>query len=104
MEITILWVSIGILDCFQDIPTSTGGRDFPTSRPLQGCVKMANFIKLTEKTSGRDKLCRVVQYGSKFVYWVLEQGGVSQELVARLRALEGSISTARKCKASQHTN
>lgn len=59
------------------------------------------IIKLTEKTSGRDKLCRVVQYGSKFVYWVLEQGAGSPELVSKLKALEGSISTARKCKASQ---
>lgn len=61
---------------------------------------MAGFIKLTEKTSGRDKLCRVVQYGSKFVYWVLELGVGSPELVSKLKALEASISTARKCKVS----
>jgi peroxin-11B len=60
---------------------------------------VASVIKLTEKTSGRDKLCRVVQYGSKFLYWVLECGTLSPELVSKLKALESSISTARKCEA-----
>lgn len=63
--------------------------------------QVANIIKLTEKTSGRDKLCRIVQYGSKFVYWVLEQGSLSPQLIIKLKALERSISTARKCKALQ---
>lgn len=58
--------------------------------------QVSSIIKLTEKTSGRDKLCRLVQYGSKFVYWVLEQESLSPELVTRLKALESSISTARK--------
>lgn len=61
--------------------------------------QVANIIKLTEKTSGRDKLCRIVQYGSKFVYWVLEQESLSPQLITKLKALESSISTARKCKA-----
>ena len=59
---------------------------------------VASIIKLTEKTSGRDKLCRVVQYGSKFLYWILEQEALSPELIAKLKALESSISIARKCK------
>lgn len=59
-------------------------------------LQVANIIKLSEKTSGRDKLCRVVQYGCKFVYWVLEQESLSPQLIAKLKNLESSISTARK--------
>lgn len=59
-------------------------------------MDVANLIRLTEKTSGRDKLCRVVQYGSKFLYWVLEQESLSPGLIAKLKNLETSISTARK--------
>ena len=39
---------------------------------------------------------RLVQYGSKFVSWLLEQEGLGPELVRKLRELESSISTARK--------
>lgn len=59
---------------------------------------VANIIKVTEKTSGRDKLCRVVQYGSKFVYWTMQQASLSPDLIKKLQSLESSISTARKCK------
>lgn len=62
--------------------------------------RVAKVIRVTERTSGRDKLCRVVQYGSKFVYWVLEQESLSPELVDKLKSLESSISTARKCEHS----
>lgn len=61
----------------------------------------AKVIRVTEKTSGRDKLCRLVQYGSKFVSWLLELESLSPDLVARLRSLENAISTARKCEQSQ---
>ena len=57
---------------------------------------LAKVIQVTERTSGRDKLCRVVQYGSKFVSWLLEQESLSPQLVDKLRSLETSISTARK--------
>ena len=63
-------------------------------------IQVAKLIELTEKTSGRDKLCRLVQYGSKFAYWLLELKAVSPGLVAVLKQLESSISTARKCKPS----
>lgn len=53
-------------------------------------------FRLLEKTSGRDRLCRVIQYGSKFISWLLQQEGVSDEVVVRVRTLESSISTARK--------
>lgn len=61
-------------------------------------LHVANIIRVAEKTSGRDKLCRVVQYGSKFVYWVLEQESLSPNLISKLKNLESSISTARKCR------
>ena len=73
----------------------------PAKGPPPGrAMEVAKVIRLTEKTSGRDKLCRVVQYGSKFVYWVLEQGGLSEDLISKLKSLESSISTARKCNAT----
>lgn len=46
-----------------------------------------------------DRARRVVQYGSKFVYWVLEQNAASSELVKKLKDLESSISLARKCES-----
>ena len=55
-------------------------------------------IELTEKTSGRDKLCRLVQYGTKFLYWLLELRATSPELVETLKQMEGFFSTARKCE------
>lgn len=60
-------------------------------------LQVAKIIKVTEKTSGRDKICRLVQYGSKFIYWLLEQKSLSPELIKKLKSLESSISTARKC-------
>ncbi len=44
---------------------------------------------------------RLVQYGTKFIHWALESKKLSPELVTKLRGLESSISTARKC-ASRH--
>ena len=41
----------------------------------------------------------MVQYGSKFVSWVLEQEEVSSAVVQKIRDLEASISTARKREA-----
>ena len=42
----------------------------------------------------------MVQYGSKFVSWVLEQKeAVSPDVVLKIRDLEATISTARKCEA-----
>ncbi len=44
---------------------------------------------------------RLVQYGTKFLHWALDSKDLSPELVTKLRGLESSISTARKC-ASRH--
>ena len=41
---------------------------------------------------------RLVQYGSRFVSWLLEQRSLSPELIKKLRDLESFISTARKRK------
>ena len=40
---------------------------------------------------------RIIQYASKFISWLLEQEGLSDELIARVKTLESSVSTARKC-------
>ncbi len=43
-------------------------------------------------------LCRIVQYSSKFVAWAMVQRGLSEDLVDKIKALERSVSTARKCE------
>ena len=80
---------------------------------------LTRVLKITDKTSGRDRLCRqvaycvmvymllmanllmqcrLVQYGSKFISWLLEQGTLTPDLIKKLRELESFISTARKCE------
>ena len=46
---------------------------------------------------------RLVQYGSKTVSWSLELRGARADLVERIKALEASISTARKRKFPRET-
>ncbi|XP_022101345.1 peroxisomal membrane protein 11B-like [Acanthaster planci] len=53
-------------------------------------------IKLGSQTSGRDKLYRTFQYGSKFLGWCLEQGSGDQDLIQKIKALERTLSTSRK--------
>ncbi|ESP05507.1 hypothetical protein LOTGIDRAFT_208523 [Lottia gigantea] len=53
-------------------------------------------VKFNAQTAGRDKLCRLCQYGSKFVWWNLQKTGQSEELVKKLKNLEASVSTTRK--------
>ena len=40
---------------------------------------------------------RVIQYASKFISWLLEQEGIGNDVITRVKGLESSISTARKC-------
>ena len=42
--------------------------------------------------------CRIIQYSSKFVSWAMIQRGLSEDLVDKIKALERSVSTARKCE------
>ena len=86
-------------------------------------MAVARIFSITDKTSGRDRICRfemekkkefsgwlvaisfcirthahcrLVQYGSKLTSWALEAKGFSVELVQKLKDLESTISTARK--------
>ena len=59
-------------------------------------VQLTKIIKVADKTSGRDKICRLLQYGSKFLYWLLEQKSLKPELIKKLKNLENTISTSRK--------
>ena len=43
--------------------------------------------------------CRIIQYSSKFVSWAMIQRGLSEDLVDKIKALERSVSTARKCES-----
>ncbi|XP_038060021.1 peroxisomal membrane protein 11B-like [Patiria miniata] len=53
-------------------------------------------IKLSSQTSGRDKFYRTFQYGSKFLWWCLEQGSADEDLIQKVKALERALSTSRK--------
>jgi len=115
-------------DCLRrlaTLPTGKGSSDSQKSKMAAKKDVVASMLKLADKTAGRDRICRfcsyltntvglilienwchtppywstrLVQYGSRFVYWVMEQEGVSPEMVKKLRELESSISTARKCE------
>ena len=43
---------------------------------------------------------RVVQYSSRFLYWLMEQRGVSEAVINKAKELEKQISTARKCQCA----
>ncbi|XP_059146671.1 peroxisomal membrane protein 11B-like [Physella acuta] len=55
-----------------------------------------NLVKFNSLSNGRDKLFRLVQYGSKFAWWYLQKYDVSPEVVDRLQKLGNALSTTRK--------
>ncbi|CAI2376501.1 unnamed protein product [Moneuplotes crassus] len=55
---------------------------------------MDKLIAFTNKTEGRDKFCKAVQYGARVVKWYLE--GKDEELKARFTGLFNNMKTARK--------
>ncbi|GAB1600397.1 peroxisomal membrane protein 11A-like [Argonauta hians] len=54
------------------------------------------YIQFVSKTSGRDKLCRLIQYSSKFAWWYIQKSQYQTPLVQKLKLLDSSISTSRK--------
>uniref|UniRef100_T1JI86 Peroxisomal membrane protein 11B n=1 Tax=Strigamia maritima TaxID=126957 RepID=T1JI86_STRMM len=54
------------------------------------------LIKLNSQTQGRDRIIRLLQYGSKFIWWYLEKGRKDPLWIVRIKDLEYSLSTARK--------
>ncbi|CAL1547536.1 unnamed protein product [Lymnaea stagnalis] len=55
-----------------------------------------NLVKFNSLASGRDKLFRLLQYGSKFTWWYLHRYGANPEVVDRLQKLGNALSTTRK--------
>ncbi|XP_033749363.1 peroxisomal membrane protein 11B-like [Pecten maximus] len=55
-----------------------------------------HIIKFGGQANGRDKLFRLIQYGSKLVWWHLHQNTRGPELVEKLKKLESSLSMTRK--------
>lgn len=53
-------------------------------------------VKYNQQTLGRDKLCRIIQYGSRLSSYLLAQAGVSADLVNRAKTLDKQASTSRK--------
>ncbi|XP_060074179.1 peroxisomal membrane protein 11B-like [Ylistrum balloti] len=56
----------------------------------------SQIIKFGGQTNGRDKLFRLIQYGSKLVWWHLHKNAKGPELVEKLKKLESSLSMTRK--------
>ncbi|XP_041463794.1 peroxisomal membrane protein 11B-like [Lytechinus variegatus] len=56
----------------------------------------ANIISFLGKTGGRDKLYRTCQYGSRFVWWCVQESKRDPELVKKLKGLDSHLSTSRK--------
>ncbi|XP_077989540.1 peroxisomal membrane protein 11B-like [Glandiceps talaboti] len=54
------------------------------------------IVKLNAQTSGRDKVCRFFQYGSKFTWSSLKGLGKDEELVLKIKNLENTLSATRK--------
>lgn len=54
------------------------------------------IIKFGGQANGRDKLFRLIQYGSKLVWWHLHNNARGPEMVQKLKKLESSLSMTRK--------
>ncbi|KAG8187484.1 hypothetical protein JTE90_009550 [Oedothorax gibbosus] len=57
---------------------------------------MDKLVKLNNQSSGRDKLFRLVQYSSKFLWATLETRGKDKDVIDKLKELETILSTGRK--------
>jgi peroxin-11B len=57
---------------------------------------LAEFAALLDQTTGRDKLCRLVQYFAKFMKWYYEERDKNPALAKKWTALGQSMSSTRK--------
>ncbi|XP_064609766.1 peroxisomal membrane protein 11B-like [Liolophura sinensis] len=57
---------------------------------------VVDVIKFNAQTAGRDKVCRLIQYGSKFLWYRLQQSHTHEELLQKLKSLESAVSNTRK--------
>lgn len=53
-------------------------------------------VKYNNQTAGRDRLFRLLQYGSRLLWWLAEQNRSDKDVVSKLKNLEYSLSTGRK--------
>jgi len=54
------------------------------------------LVKYNNQTQGRDKVFRLFQYGSRFLWWFAEKCRYDKDTISKLKNLEYSLSTARK--------
>ncbi|XP_033337924.2 peroxisomal biogenesis factor 11ab [Megalopta genalis] len=57
---------------------------------------MEKIIKLNEQTAGRDRLVRLLQYGSRTYWYYAQNIGVTQHSAEVIRSLEYTLSSFRK--------
>lgn len=55
-----------------------------------------HFLALLEKTTGRDKLLRTIQYWARFFSYILYRKGYSKETIAFWKLLQSQLGLARK--------
>uniref|UniRef100_A0A4W2DLQ1 Peroxisomal biogenesis factor 11 alpha n=1 Tax=Bos indicus x Bos taurus TaxID=30522 RepID=A0A4W2DLQ1_BOBOX len=59
---------------------------------------MDAFIRFTNQTQGRDRLFRATQYTCTLLRYLLEPKADNEKVVMKLKKLESSVSTGRKCE------
>ncbi|NWS67002.1 PX11A protein, partial [Crotophaga sulcirostris] len=57
---------------------------------------MEGFVALTERSRGRDQLCRATQYTCMLLCYLIERKAGKEKLVVKLKQLESSMSSGRK--------
>lgn len=57
---------------------------------------MDTIVKLNNQAAGRDKLARILQYGSRALWYYMQQKKINHQTVEKLRALEYTFSSFRK--------
>ncbi|KAJ1531038.1 hypothetical protein ONE63_005868 [Megalurothrips usitatus] len=57
---------------------------------------MEAIIKLNNQAAGRDKLARILQYGSRALWYYMQQKKLNHQTIEKLRALEYTFSSFRK--------
>ncbi|XP_002738591.1 peroxisomal membrane protein 11B-like [Saccoglossus kowalevskii] len=57
---------------------------------------VSQIIKFNSQTSGRDKLCRFFQYGSKCSWWYLQKLSTDKTFTEKAKKLENTLSATRK--------
>ncbi|KAL7641878.1 UNVERIFIED_CONTAM: hypothetical protein RMT77_007752 [Armadillidium vulgare] len=59
-------------------------------------ITMEKWIKINSQSSGKDKIARLIQYSSRFLWYYIEIRKDSRDTVTKLQNLEKSLSSFRK--------